>query len=435
MHRSGTIALLAFAFMGLPLAFVIAQPPRLPPLDPLAEARARQQIADQKAEAEVLNALADADRQARTNPVKAVQGLKAIQVNVIDLSPVVSGDARRSLTDAITRKIAVIEGRPLTNPAVKPDPVGTAVRNDRKTAFESYTAELRDVKEGVDRYAKYKQSGLNPQAEQELARLAKSYPNNPSIIRLQEQDAFGGRVQESIDFANLQQKRIVVAMNDVMRSSLPAKGDVEFPADWKEKTARRLKTVELTDAEKKIIEALNKPVNVNWNGRPLDEALQDLSNEFDQKLFLDKRAIEDLGIDLRKGVNLQANGVSARTVLRQVLASQGLTFVIKDQVIQVTDVEKAKNMLTTRVYYLGDVVQGVGPFAGALTWGPYVDFQQTMTNVDTIVKAITTSIDPLCWKERGGPCSVTFHFPSMSIIVRASAEVHATIGSKMGGGR
>ncbi len=80
-------------------------------------------------------------------------------------------------------------------------------------------------------------------------------------------------------------------------------------------------------------------------------------------------------------------------------------------------------------------MQGVGPFGGALQWGPFVDFQQTMSNVETIMKAITTSIDPLSWREKGGPASITFNFPSMSIIVRASAEVHATIGSKMGGGR
>src|SRR5207253_8092286 len=139
-----------------------------------------------------------------------------------------------------------------------------------------------------------------------------------------------------------------------------------------------------TAEEKKIIEALNKPVTVNWNGKPLDEAMQELSNMLDQKLFLDKKSVDDLGIDLRKPFTLQANGVSAKTVLRQVLASQGLTFVVKDQVIQVVDTERAKNMLVTRVYYLGDLVRGTGPFGG-IEWGPFANFQQTMANVETIM--------------------------------------------------
>ena len=55
----------------------------------------------------------------------------------------------------------------------------------------------------------------------------------------------------------------------------------------------------------------------------------------DQPLFIDKKSLDDLGIDLKKPTSLQANGVSARTVLRQILAAQGLTFVVKDEAIQV----------------------------------------------------------------------------------------------------
>lgn len=426
---------LAASVLGLGIFATIsdAQAPKRPPLDPLAEATARQRIADQKAETDVLAAIQDADRQARINPVKAIQALKSAQVNIIDLSPTLSGEARKNLTQLLSRKIAALGGKALPNPEVKNDPIAAGVKRDKQAAFDSYLYELKQVNEGVKRVAEYKKSGQNKEADREVAALARLYPNNPAVISLQTQNGFADNVQASRDFAELQQNRINLAMKSVDISSLPALGDVEFPKDWKEKTARRLKTIELTDQEKKIIESLNKPVKVDWNNRPFDEALQDLSNSLDQKLFLDKKSVDDLGIDLRKPVSLQANGVAARTVLRQMLAAQGLTFVIKDQVIQVVDVEKAKNMLVTRVYYLGDVVQGVGPFAGSLTWGPLVDFQQTMANVEEIMKSITKSIDPLSWKENGGPASITFHFPSMSIIVRASSEVHAAIGSSMGG--
>jgi hypothetical protein len=434
--RRATAALLG---LGLFAATVAAQqPPRRPPLDPLAEAKARQSIIDQKAEADVASAIADAERLAKSSPTKAVRILKNAQVNVIDLSPTISAKKRESLTDAITRKIAALEGKPVARAAdtgVKNDPLGPAVRRDKSTAFEKYAAEMRDVKEGVFRYGRFKDAGQTREADRELARLAAAYPNNPSVIRLQETDSFGDRVDDAAAFSRLQSDRITLAMRSVDKSSLPPMGDIEFPADWKEKTKRRMQKVELTEAEQKIISALDKPITVDWNGRALDEALQEMSNTLDQKLFIDKKAVEDLSIDLRKPVTLQANGVSARTVLRQLLGSQGLTFVIKDQVIQVVDVERARNMLTTRVYYLGDIVQGVGPFGGALQWGPFIDFQQTMSNVETIMKTITSSVDPLSWKDKGGPASITFHFPSMSLIVRASAEVHATLGSKMGGGK
>jgi hypothetical protein len=132
-------------------------------------------------------------------------------------------------------------------------------------------------------------------------------------------------------------------------------------------------------------------------------------------------------------VSLQARGVSARTALRQILAAQGLTFVVKDEAIQVVTVEKARDMLVTRAYYLGDLAQGVGQFGG-ITAGPLLNFQNTMQNVDALIKAIQGSVDPLSWKPNG-PCSITFHFPSMSIIVRASAEVHSSLGSAFNGGK
>ena len=182
----------------------------------------------------------------------------------------------------------------------------------------------------------------------------------------------------------------------------PVGRDVEFPANWKELSARRLKGVQLSAKEKAIIEALDKPTTVNWTNTMLEEALQELSTQMNQNLFIDKKSLSDLGIELNKPTTLRATGVSIRTVLRQILAAQGLTFVVKDESIQVVTVEKARDLLVTRVYYLGDLVQSTGPFGGAPQWGPFIDYQQTMANVETIVKSITKSVDPLSWREAGG---------------------------------
>ena len=220
-----------------------------------------------------------------------------------------------------------------------------------------------------------------------------------------------------------------------MMSAMPPKGDIEFPANWRDKDKRKNPNeVKLTEKEKTLLSALDKPMNAVFNGQPLSEVLQRMSNEMNQNLFLDEKSLTDLGLDLKKPLTLDAKGVPARIVLRQLLAAQGLTFVVKDEIIQIVTVEKAREMLVTRVYYLGDVVQGIGPFGG-LNWGPFVDYQQTMQNVKMIMDSITSSIDPLSWRDKSGPGSITFHFPSMSIIVRASTEVHATLGAKIGGGR
>ena len=422
----------AIAVLGLFGTGLLAQPPR--PNDLIDQAKGRQQIIDQKAEADVLKALQEADRLAKSNPARAAQALRAAQGN-IDLAVEISGDTRKTLTALLQGKIAAIEGKPDPNAvAAKLDPNGATAKANQKAAFEAFQTEIKEVGDGIDAVKRLQGANKYAEADQVVAALNKKYPNNPAVIGLVQKDSVGKLLADDRAFRTTQAERITVAMRSVDKSSLPAIGDVEFPADWKDKAGKRkpLHEVELTAKEKKLIEALDKPITMSFN-RPLDECLQELSNEMNQSLFIDAKSLADLGIDLKKPVQLDAKGISARTVLRQLLGAQGLTFVVKGEAIQVVDVVRARDMLVTRVYYLGDVVQGVGPFGGALRWGTFLDYQQTMANVQVVMDAIQSGIDPLSWKDKGGPGTVTFHFPSMSLIVRASSEVHASLGSKLGG--
>jgi hypothetical protein len=426
IHR---LAGAAFAAVALFVTALAAQPP-------LEAAKAQQKVADQKATVAVEEAIQAADRALKNkNPAKAAQLLKAAQLD-IDSAAAISGDARKTLTASLQARLAIAEGRPVPNalPEAKLNPTTAEIKAAQKEVVERYIAELKEVNAGIDRVKDYQTRGQTDAANAEIAKLAKAYPNNPSVIVLGQNGAIKGRIEDALAFQKVQSDRMWAVQKGLMEASLPAGRDVEFPKDWKEKTERRLQSVKMTDKEKKIIEALDKPVSIAFNERPLEEALQDLSNILDQPLLLDKKSLEDLLVDLKRGVSLQAKGLSARTVLRTVLASQGLTFIVKDETIQIVTLEKAKSTLTTRVYYLGDLVTGVGPF-GDFRFGPFLNLAQTQETVKVLQETITKSIDPLSWKENGGPGSVTFHAPSMSLIVRAPAEVHFTLSKSFGAGK
>jgi hypothetical protein len=426
-HRVAGAALTAFALF---VATVAAQPP-----NPIEAAKAQQKIADQKATAAVEEAIQAADRAMKAkNPAKAAQLLKAAQSD-IDQAVAISGEARKTLTATLTARLAVVEGRPVVTPAagVKLDPKSAEVKAAQSEAVKRYIEELNEVNAGVARVKDANARGDTLTANAEIAKLTKLYPNNPGVIALNQTGTIRNRVDDALAFQKVQSDRMWANYKDLMNSSLPAIRDMEFPKDW-EKKKKRLETVELTAKEKKIMEALDKPITVGFNERPLEEALQDLSNLFDQPLLLDKKSLEDLLVDLKKGVSLNVKGVSGRTVLRSILASQGLTFIVKDETIQIVTVEKAKTQLATRVYYLGDIVTGVGLF-GDFRFGPFLNLAQQQENVRLVTETITKSIDPMSWKENGGPGSVTFHAPSMSLIVRASTEVHFTLSKSFGGGR
>jgi hypothetical protein len=430
-HRWASVAVIAVAMFATANA---AQPPRpTTPNDPLELAKVKQKLAEQKAETEVNDVLKAADQQAKFNMPKAVQILKNART---DLQFASIGEATRTrLTNLLDAKIAVLEGRPAnpnpTNPGTKIDPKAAETKAAKKLIAEKYFAELKDVREGIDRIKDYEAKGQREAANTEIARLTKSYPNNPAVIVLGQTDSIATRLADADAFNKLYAQRMVKVQNDINKSALPAVTDVEFPSDWKEKSERRLKAtmVQLSAKEKKIIESLDKPISVNFRDRPFEDVLQELSNLLDQPLLLDKKSLEALELDLKKASTLQANGLSGRTVLRSILATQGLTFVVKDEAIQVVTVERARNLLTTRVYYLGDLINGTGPFGG-IQWGPFLNMQQTQANAEMLVAMIKKSIDPLSWNgEAGGAGSVTFHYPSMSIIVRASTEVHHTLGT------
>lgn len=430
-YRWAGAAVTAF---GLFATAASAQPGR--PADPLEAAKAQQRIAEQKAESDILQTIENADRLAKANhKERAVQQLRAAKQS-IQFALGISEAARTRFTAMLDQKLAAIEGRAVAappNPGVKLDPKGAEAKAAQKQAVEQHLAELKAVDAGIAKIKDYQERGMTDYANVEIAKLAKAYPNNPSVIVLGQTDTLKGRIADAAAFQKMQSERMVKLHQQLMISSLPAVMDVEFPKDWAEKTKRRLPGAELTAKERKIIEALDKPYTVDFKDRPLEEALQDLSTMFDQPLLIDKKSLGDLDLDLKRGSTLQARGISGRTVLRSVLGAQGLTFVVKDETIQIMTVEKAKATLTTRVYYLGDLINGTGDF-GDPRFGPNVNFLQKQENVRVLMESIR-KIDPLSWggPETGGAGSVTFHAPSSSIIVRNSAEVHHSLGGALYG--
>jgi hypothetical protein len=400
--------------------------------DPIEAAKANQRIADQKAEIEVRKALDDAERLAKSYPEKAIQYIKAAQLT-LDTSGGLSGETRKNLTASLQGKLKQLQGKPDPAPGVKLDPAGPAIKAKQEAAWEQYLAEEKAVRDSISKIKQYQDANQPEAAKRLIADLSAKYPNHAAVVTLNRKENLGQAIDDAKALSEMAQKRVTLALNGPAKSAIPlGDRDVEFPKNWSEiKKRTSLNEIKLTEKEKKIIEALEKPVTISGKDKPLDYLLQEISTAMDQPLLIDERSLRELELDLKKNATLDARGISARTALRQVLAAQGLTYVIKNETIQVMTVEKARETLVTKAYYLGDVVQGVGPFGGGALWGPFLDYQQTMANVTLLTDAIQDSIDPLAWKKRGGPATLTFHFPTMSIIVRAPAEVHAALGSKI----
>ncbi len=208
-------------------------------------------------------------------------------------------------------------------------------------------------------------------------------------------------------------------IGQVVKSAVPAASEYELPPDWLERTKKRSPESKLTAEEKALLEALKKPVKVDYNMESFQSVLDNLTKQMGQNILIDKQSMEEANITYDTPITLRFNKpVSARTALKRVLADVGLTYVIRKEHIEVTTIARAKEMLTTRTYYIGDLLGVVNPLAPAIG-----NQFQAIQAIGMILSQIQ-GIDPESWEARGGPGSITYDPVRMVLVVKQSAEMH-----------
>jgi hypothetical protein len=91
--------------------------------------------------------------------------------------------------------------------------------------------------------------------------------------------------------------------------------------------------------------------------------------------------------------------------------------------------EKAKNMMVTRAYPIGDLVGGIGGVQGAAFPGLQAAAMREMAK--SIMDMITSTVDPPSWRVNGqdGQGTIVFNPITMTLVIKNSAEVHSMLGS------
>lgn len=416
---------------GLAASAVAQQPDRL-----IQEAQRAKQVAEATAEAEVADAIKLNTSLAKSAPEKAVANLKA-QMLKVDTAKDLGSAKRQELAEKLSAAISGIQRGGRTTDTQVADRARTLTEKNRRAA-DAALAEAKDVQAGINEVARLIDARNDREAKAKIAELVGKYPNNAAVLQLKDTNVNADAVAAAKFIAQQSAEGFRVAMNSVQESAIPTNRDMTFPKDWRERQELRYKlnAPKLTAEEKKLIESLDKVLDTPLKDAPFEEAVQLVSTKIDQKIYIDKKSLEDTGLDLRKPVDVPG-GVSARSALRVMLQSQNLTFLVRDNIIQVVSLDRAKDMLVSRAYDVRDLVGVGGAFNNPIAFGPILDAQQTYENARMLIDAIQQSVDPRVWKDGrgvgGGPATITFHYPTMSIIVRAPSEVHADLFKKMYG--
>lgn len=420
---------LAAALVGVGLAVGAANAQT--PQELLDRAKQQQaQVAEAKLEGEVAEAVRTATGLAKTFPDKALRNLKDVSVKVT--AAAITEKKRAELLKQIDDATAAIKGTPATTTEAKVDQavLDRILKSEKNQKLvDSAKLEAKEVNEALAGIAKDIDNRKEADAKKKLADIAAKYPDNPSVLILKGQETNADAITAAREIATLSADRFRLALNDVQRSAIPPIGDIEFDKDYKKRIELRklLNAPKLTAEEQKLLKSLDTPIKAGLKDAPFQEAVQLLSTAIDQKIYVDTKSLEQRGVNLDDKVDVPG-GVTARSALRVMLQSKGLTFVLRDNIIQVVTVEEAKKQCVTRAYDVRDLVGG--GFATPGPWGPYLDAQAVVQNAEIIIDAIKKSVEPAVWADNGVG-SITFHYGTMSIIVRAPSEVQADLYRKI----
>jgi type II secretory pathway component GspD/PulD (secretin) len=211
--------------------------------------------------------------------------------------------------------------------------------------------------------------------------------------------------------------------------------DVTFPKDWAAKSKLRDKLFgsKMSDKEVALVKALNSVLSVDFDEKSLKSVLEYLQDRTGQSIIVDPISLKEANADYTDPVSLKVNKATFRTILKTILARNGLTYVIQEGTLQVVTPARAREMMVVRTYPINDIVAATGV---GLQFGPFLARQQMLSNVQTLINTIQSSVDPTLWQPNG-PGSIQFYEPGMALIIRAPTEFHYQLagGGMFGGSR
>ncbi len=390
-----------------------------------------QAVAVQKVDSNVRDAISEAQKlRASGSTLRASERIKSALRAIEDpILPKKNVDAWRAQLNESLRN---------TETAAKPAPINKEAqeaRDAQKAKLQKLVEDDKAIQRKLETIAVLYRANELKQAKIEISELASKYPDNPTVAVLPNLINRTQSIAEIQELHARQMENDRLLYNEYVKAMTVPKGDIEYDAKrWKEITEAR--KPKLSPKMQAVMTSLKSPVEIDVKSAPLSELLKLLSDKLQQPITIDKATMQEVGIESSTLGSLQTGTeVQGRTALKMLLANYNLTYIVRDGRIQVVTRERAAQTMETRVYYMGDVVLGTGGMPGAFPRpGQTIDPALTQKNVDMLIDHIKKSTDAGSWKGPGtdGKGDITFHWPSMSIIVRASAEVHGLLGSSLG---
>lgn len=168
-----------------------------------------------------------------------------------------------------------------------------------------------------------------------------------------------------------------------------------------------------TEAEKKILAALDHVTEMEFNEAPLQDVIDYFKDLHNIEIQLDIKPLEESGVGSDTPVSGVLKGMPLRSALSILLKRHDMAWMLRDEVLQITTPDVADSHLTTRIYPVADLVED----------GDY----------QSLTEAIINTVAPASWNEGGGPGSLAIAKGSQSLVISQTGPRHEEILSLLRG--
>ena len=174
------------------------------------------------------------------------------------------------------------------------------------------------------------------------------------------------------------------------------------------------------DATSRIRKALEEPTKMDFTETQLSDVVNFLKDFHHIEIQLDTKALDDASIGPETPVTRQFDGIPLRSALRLMLGCVDLTAVVGDDVLLITTSEKAKTILVTKIYPVGDL----------LTAG---EDKAQDHDFRALTQAIRSTIAPHSWQTAGGLGDVVCVPQAQALVVMQTDEGQQNVAELLGG--
>ncbi len=468
-------------------------------LTPIQQADLESQAETRKVYREVTAELSAVNSIQSSSPMEAMDRLEKLRrkVSSANLDTAATNSLLTMVDRAIDSQQQYVEinrGKidlDLANDAVEAELVNDATNKKRvDNEIASFVETFNDLMEE----RRYPEAEVVAKKVSELSpgsAIAKSMFHNSRMgTRVMINEEISAEKEDNFNKSLLEVDRAGIAMDPAREFQMPE------ARQWIDLTNRRLdgrdKDNRLSTAEQEIKRKLKTTVDINYKDRPIAEVMQDLSAVTNIPIVMDSRAMAEMRVTSDSPVTLElTNAISLQSALNIILSNYELTYVIENDVLNITSLEAKRSMVYPRTYRVTDLVTPIPNFASSYEDGlagalraahqmttnvPDVqvmpvsisDFANrghsanaaesmnpnmmaqyhsmgaqggfglgnspgggrggaSLADFDSLIQLIQTTVSPDTWEALGGPSTMSQYAQNLSLVISTTSEVHDQI--------